>query len=126
MAAQPHLLIVDDQRDIRDMLEGLFLEEGYQVSAVGDAVEARALLEEDTVDVMLVDVVLPGERGIALADHAARLEIPVLLISGHPDVIMNARNQPHPMLVKPFSSTAVVDAVDRLAGRDALRHQAAS
>ena len=63
----PHLLVVDDDRRIRDLLSRFLFAEGYRVTTANNAVEARAKLESLSFDLLVLDVMMPGETGFQLA-----------------------------------------------------------
>ena len=63
------LLIVDDEPDVREVLEEYFASHGYQVLAADCAEAARALVTRHPVDLALVDIHMPGEDGLSLARH---------------------------------------------------------
>jgi CheY-like chemotaxis protein len=80
-----HVLLVEDEFDVRDVVARALERMGYRVRAVGDADTGLSHLE-DGVDVLVSDVGLPGRRsGVDLAREARALrpDLPVLLISGH-------------------------------------------
>lgn len=60
------LLVVDDDRRLRELLQRFLGEHGFQVTLAADAVEARELLRERTFDLMILDVMMPGESGFDL------------------------------------------------------------
>ncbi len=69
MAAAPrpeHILVVDDDPRIRQMLVRYFEDEGYRVTAVGDGVQMRAAMAAAAADLVLLDVMLPNEDGYSL------------------------------------------------------------
>ena len=69
----PHLLVVDDDRRIRDLLSRFLLSEGYRVTTAETAAEARAKLEGLRFDLLILDVMMPGETGFEFArDRCAR------------------------------------------------------
>jgi len=80
-----HILVVDDEPNIRKTLAGVLEDEGYAVTGAGDAEEARPLLEEGRLDLLLLDVLLPGEDGLSLLRDLQRRELgpPVIMMSGH-------------------------------------------
>lgn len=61
-----HILIVDDDRRLRELLEEYLAREGYDVSTAANAAEARKLVETEMFDLAVVDVMMPGESGIDL------------------------------------------------------------
>ncbi len=80
-----HVLIVDDEPNIRKMLAGLLRDEGYAVSLAASAEEAESATERGDVDLLLLDVLLPGTDGLTLLrrlqDRGTNL--PVIMMSGH-------------------------------------------
>jgi two-component system nitrogen regulation response regulator NtrX len=80
-----HILVVDDEPNIRKTLAGVLEDEGYAVTGAGDAEEARPMLEEGRLDLLLLDVLLPGEDGLSLLRDLQKRELgpPVIMMSGH-------------------------------------------
>ncbi|MFH1034915.1 MAG: response regulator [Pseudomonadota bacterium] len=62
----PKILVVDDEPDIRDILCSLFQEFGYEVAAAPGAREALSILEQEPIQVMLLDLNMPGMNGLDL------------------------------------------------------------
>jgi two-component system, OmpR family, response regulator len=88
MSEQPHILVVDDERRIRTMLSRYLADEGYRVSEAADGAAMRQVLERETVDLVLLDLVMPGEDGLSLARHIRqRSEIPVIMLTGKGELI---------------------------------------
>jgi len=78
----PHLLVVDDDRRIRDLLSRFLLSEGYRVTTAETAAEARAKLEGLRFDLMILDVMMPGETGFEFARSLrARSTVPILMLT---------------------------------------------
>ncbi len=67
------ILLVDDDAFLRDMYATKFKERGHEVAAVPDAAAALGHLESATVDVVLLDMVMPGMNGIAFLEAALKL-----------------------------------------------------
>ncbi len=65
MAGEPHILLVDDERDIRDPLAHYLSRNGVRVTKAKNAAEARQLLAAYAIDLVLLDVMMPGEDGLA-------------------------------------------------------------
>lgn len=79
---QAHLLIVDDDERIRALLQKFLVRHGFWVSAARDAAHARRLLAGLEFDMIVMDVMMPGEDGIALTtDLRTRLDTPILLLT---------------------------------------------
>ncbi|MEM6667502.1 MAG: response regulator, partial [Pseudomonadota bacterium] len=77
-----HVLVVDDDQRIRDLLKRFLNRNGYLVSAARDAAHAGRLLESLSFDLLIVDVMMPGEDGLALTRRIrADAETPVLLLT---------------------------------------------
>ena len=79
------ILVVDDESNIRELLEELLIEEGYQVTTAADANEARAARADQDYDLVLLDIWMPDTDGISLLKEWAesgKLE-PVVMMSGH-------------------------------------------
>src|SRR5271167_17543 len=82
-----HILVVDDDPRIRQMLSRYFDQEGYRVSVAADGVALRAQLT-DSVDVILLDVVMPGEDGLTLArEIRAKSDVGIIMLTGRDDVL---------------------------------------
>lgn len=80
--APVHLLIVDDDTRIRTLLQKYLLRNGYLVTAARDAAHARRLLQGLSFDLVVLDVMMPGEDGVSLTRHIrAQGPMPVLLLT---------------------------------------------
>ncbi|SDX25522.1 response regulator [Thiocapsa roseopersicina] len=79
----PVVLVVDDDPDVRDLIEDYLSGQGYRVLCAPDAGTARGLLETHAPEVVLLDVGLPGEDGLTLARFIReRLDIGIIMVSG--------------------------------------------
>ncbi len=67
MSDRPRLLIVDDEKGIREMLLEYFGQQGFDLAEAADAVEARAIVPAFRPDLVLLDLNMPGENGLSLA-----------------------------------------------------------
>lgn len=81
--AQPHILIIDDDRRIRELLKSFLSENGFRVSAAGSAGEAREFMRGLEFDLLVLDIMMPGENGIELTQslREAKAGVPILLLS---------------------------------------------
>ena len=78
----PHVLVVDDDRRLRELLQKYLSENGYLVSTAEDAAAARAQLEGLTFDLIVLDVMMPGESGLDLTESLrATNPVPILLLT---------------------------------------------
>ncbi len=78
----PHLLVVDDDRRIRDLLSRFLSEEGYRVSTAETAGDARAKLNGLAFDLLILDVMMPGESGFDLAKAIrGTSDVPILMLT---------------------------------------------
>jgi two-component system, OmpR family, phosphate regulon response regulator OmpR len=78
----PHLLVVDDDRRIRDLLSRFLAEEGYRVSTAETAKDARAKLGGLSFDLLILDVMMPGESGFDLAKSIrGQSDVPILMLT---------------------------------------------
>ena len=105
--SDPHLLIVDDARDIREPL-GLYLRKhGHRVTLAADAGEARRAVEEGAIDLCVLDVMMPGEDGLSLCRWlVARGGPPVILLTAmadDTDRIVGLEIGADDYVVKPFN-----------------------
>lgn len=77
------VLVVDDDPDVRDLLDDYLSGQGYAVLPADGAAAARSLLDAEKPDLVLLDVGLPGEDGLSLARHIReRFDIGIIMISG--------------------------------------------
>ena len=80
MGEPPHLLVVDDHREIRDALAKYLTKHDYRVSSAESAVAARRILDNSRIDLVVLDIMMPGEDGLSLCRHLSESKnIPCLL-----------------------------------------------
>ncbi len=84
-----HILVVDDDPRIRQMLARYFEGEGYRVTTVADGVEMNVAMRQNSVDAVLLDLSLPGGRdGLDLArDIRTTSDVPIMMLTGRDDVV---------------------------------------
>lgn len=77
-----HILVVDDDREIRDLLGRFLTKQGYRVTAVRDGREMRRAIADWAIDLVILDLMLPGEDGLSLCrDLRTRSQIPVIMLT---------------------------------------------
>ncbi len=83
MAEIPHILVVDDDRRIRQLLQSYLADNGFRVTVAGSAVEARERRRGVIFDLMVLDIMMPGENGLELTRSLrdGNDKIPVLMLS---------------------------------------------
>ncbi len=85
----PHLLIVDDDRRIRDLLSRFLSSEGYRVTTANNAGDARAKLDGLSFDLLILDVMMPGETGFDLAKKIrVSSNVPILMLTARSETDM--------------------------------------
>jgi two-component system phosphate regulon response regulator OmpR len=78
----PHLLVVDDDRRIRDLLSRYLSSEGYRISTADSAAMARAKLSSLSFDLLILDVMMPGETGFEFARAIRQTStVPILMLT---------------------------------------------
>jgi two-component system OmpR family response regulator len=88
MKNQGRILVVDDDTEIRDLVAEYLARSGYQVSTARDGAAMRRELEGNPPDLVVLDVMLPGEDGLSLCrDLRAKSELPVIMLTARRDEI---------------------------------------
>ncbi|MFN6977937.1 MAG: response regulator [Gemmobacter sp.] len=104
--APAHLLIVDDDDRIRGLLQKFLIRNGFLVTAARDAAHARRILAGLDFDLLVLDVMMPGEDGLSLArDLRARSAVPILMLTARGETdnrIEGFEAGADDYLVKPF------------------------
>jgi two-component system, OmpR family, phosphate regulon response regulator OmpR len=113
MAKFLHILIVENDSDVREVLRLLLKDLGYRVSVAANAAAARPVLDRLCVDLLVTDQVMSGETGRELADYARTLGIPALLMSGHNEIRDEFDRRPD-FIGKPFRQDQLQQAILRV------------
>lgn len=123
MSGDPHLLVVDDDQEICALLERFFTQQGYRTTTVGDGAAMRAAIEAGGIDLVILDLMLPGEDGLSLCRflrHAARLPIIMLTaMGGEVDRVVGLEMGADDYLAKPFSTRELLARVKAVLRRSA-------
>lgn len=127
MDDKPHLLLVDDERSIREPLATYLGRNGFRVTQAGDAAAARERLHGYAIDLVVLDVMMPGEDGLSLCRHIRETsDLPVILLTAmaeETDRIVGLEMGADDYVVKPFSPRELVARIKvilRRAGRAAV------
>lgn len=80
--AAPHILVVDDDARLRELLQRYLVQSGYYVTGAADAVEAKVRLRSIAFDLVVLDIMMPGQDGLSLTEELRREgEVPILLLT---------------------------------------------
>jgi two-component system phosphate regulon response regulator OmpR len=119
----PHLLVVDDDERLRALLQRYLFSNGFRVSAAANAADARALMKSMAFDLLILDVMMPGESGFELTKAVrANSSVPILMLTakGHAeDRIKGLEYGADDYLPKPFEPRELVLRVSALLRRAA-------
>lgn len=117
----PHLLVIDDDRRIRSLLSRFLSERRFRVSVASDAAEARRILQGLEFDLMIVDVMMPGESGLDLVRAVSpHREIPILMLTARSetdDRILGLEAGADDYLAKPFDPRELLLRINNILKR---------
>ena len=112
MQATPHILIVDDHREIRDLVSRALTKEGYRVSTAADGRAMRKILVDSRIDLILLDLMLPGEDGLSICRTLrAESNIPIIILTAkgeEVDRVIGLEMGADDYLPKPFGSRELI------------------
>ncbi len=125
MPFQHRILVVDDDQDIRELLDEYLTKAGYQVSSVKDGDELLESLEyQGYPALILLDVMLPGEDGFALCQHVRRQsDVPIIMltaVSDETDQIIGLEIGADDYIAKPFNPRQLVARIKAVLRRTQL------
>jgi len=125
---QPHILVVDDEESICQLLEVMLTEEGYWVRTATSYDEAMKLFETDQFDVVIADIMMPDVDGLTLLKDVKKVdpEIPVILITAYASLgsaVEALRYGAFDYITKPFKMDQIRYAVKRALETRALRRE---
>jgi len=119
--SSPHILVVDDDSRLRELLRRYLSENDFIVSVANGADEARKLLAGITFDLLVVDVMMPGEDGLSLTQSIRQNgNIPILLLTARGEVedrIAGLERGADDYLVKPFEPRELVLRIEAILRR---------
>lgn len=115
MSARDHILIVDDDAEIRSLLREYFEKNGYRVSLAADGKGLRAAFSVGEPDLVVLDLMLPGEDGFTLCrELRARSEVPIIMLTARgedTDRIVGLELGADDYLAKPFNARELLARV---------------
>ncbi len=102
-----HLLVVDDDREIRELLKRFLSKQGFRISTAADGVEMRQILSDWKIDLVVLDLMLPGEDGLSICrDLRAKSQVPIVMltvISEEVDRMAGLQGGADDYIAKPFN-----------------------
>lgn len=123
MQHMEHILVVDDDREIRELVGSYLTKNGMRVSLAADGRQMRAFLDANTVDLIVLDIMMPGDDGLRLCRElrtSKHKAIPVLLLtarSDETDRIVGLEMGADDYLTKPFSARELLARINAVLRR---------
>jgi two-component system phosphate regulon response regulator OmpR len=109
---QPHILVVDDDQRLRDLLRRFLTDQGFMTATAADAAEAWSAMAAMTFDLIVLDLMMPGESGLDLARRIrATRPLPILMLTAMGEAeqrIQGLESGADDYLVKPFEPRELV------------------
>jgi two-component system, OmpR family, response regulator len=107
MDGSAHILVVDDDREIRDLLSRFLVKHGYRVTTAREGREARKLMADAAIDLVVLDLMMPGEDGLAFCREVrAESDLPIIMLTAmgeETDRVVGLELGADDYLPKPFS-----------------------
>src|ERR1700716_1753959 len=123
MNDRPHLLIVDDDREIRGLLAQYLDKHDFRTTAVADGKEMRRVMERSHVDLLVLDLMLPGEDGLSLCRGLrSRSQVPIIMLTARGedvDRIVGLELGADDYLAKPFNPRELLGRIKAVLRRTA-------
>ena len=125
-----HILVIDDDERLRDLLQRFLCESGFLVTAAGSAEDARAYLVGTVFDLLVIDVMMPGETGTEfLADLRKRSAVPALFLTAMnetEDRIAGLETGADDYISKPFEPRELILRIQRILARQKRAERSSS
>jgi len=129
MTDAAHILVVDDDREIRTLLCGYLEKNGFRATAVGDGQETRGALERARYDLIVLDLMLPHESGLDICRALrASSDIPIIMLTAlgeEVDRVVGLEVGADDYLAKPFSPRELLGRIKAVLRRTSLAPRAA-
>jgi two-component system, OmpR family, response regulator len=123
MNERPHLLIVDDDREIRGLLAQYLEKHEFRTTAVADGREMRRVLERSHVDLLVLDLMLPGEDGLSLCrELRSHSQLPIIMLTARGedvDRIVGLELGADDYVAKPFNPRELLGRIRAILRRTA-------
>ncbi len=130
MSERPRLLVVDDDAELRELATAYLSQQGFEVEAVADAQAMDARLGERRFDLLILDLMLPGEDGLSIAKRLkGRIDLPIIMVSAQGedvDRIVGLEVGADDYIAKPFNPRELLARIRAVLRRAQARVAAAS
>ncbi len=127
VATLPHILVVDDDGEIRDLLSRFLAKHGFEVTTTGDGRQMAAALDASPIDLVILDLMLPGEDGLSICrkirQHSA---IPIIMLTAmgdEADRIVGLEIGADDYVPKPFNPRELLARIKAVLRRSAAKDQ---
>lgn len=124
---RPHVLLVEDDQEIARLLADVFAENGFAASFAGSATDMDMVLARETIDVIVLDVMLPGEDGLSICRRLrAGSAIPIIMVTARGadiDRIVGLEIGADDYLPKPFNSRELIARIRAVLRRALMPHE---
>ncbi len=121
MTGTPHILIVDDHREIRELITRALTKEGFRVSVAADGKAMRRIMADGRIDLILLDLMLPGENGLTLCrELRSQSSIPIIMVTAkgeEVDRVIGLELGADDYLPKPFGTRELVARINAVLRR---------
>ncbi len=125
MESTPHVLVVDDDREIRDLLGRYLVKQGYRVTTAADGRQMRQVMTDRSVDLIVLDLMMPGADGLSLCRSIrSESETPVIMLTAKGDEvdrIVGLEMGADDYLAKPFNPRELVARIKAVLRRSGSR-----
>lgn len=115
MSSEPHILIVEDDREIRGLIARFLKSNDFRVSTAGDGREMDKILADSRIDLIILDIMLPQEDGLSICRRLrAQTKLPIIMVSAKGeelDRVLGLELGADDYLVKPFASRELLARV---------------
>jgi len=108
------ILLVEDERDVRLIIEHVLIDAGYEVDTAETMTAGRELLKRGSHDLVLADAKLPDGSGMDVCDAAAALGIKCIIITGYAFTLPVGVGERYEVLLKPLRPAELVAAIKRV------------